>query len=530
MAMQFGRYIAAQPPGVAEGWRLERITPVSRLYGANGLRAGADGRLYVAQVSGSQISAVDPDSGAVEAISPMGGGIVAPDDLVFDDEGNLYATEITEGRVSVLAPNGTVRVVYGDVPNANPITFHNGMLIAGELREGGRIMQLDLHGGAPRVILDNVPVPNAFEVGPDGKLYFPVMSRNEIWRVGLEGGEPEVVARDLGVPDSVKFDSKGRIVSTQVHSGQVLRIDPRTGAREVLADLSPGLDNVSFIGDRIFVSAIPGDIYELSGGGVRPVISGGLNWPLGLAMGADGVLFVADGSFTYWLPPGGGLTLAGMLFTPGCPGYVRGVVAAGPGEMVVTTANGHVARWRPGGQESMFLAEGFDRLYGVDLAPGGAAVFAEAGAGRVLSVTSGAVEVLATGLREPMGVAVSPEGVVYVSECHGGRVVKLVGGKAETVVDGLQWPQGILLRGGRLYIVDALAKQLVEYDVMGGGRKVIATRLPVGAPPGVTAKPLGAIRPLSGPMGPFAGITAGADGTLYISADAEGCVLALRPL
>jgi len=531
MTMQLGRYIAEQPPGVAEGWSLERITPMSRLYGANGLRTGKDGRLYVAQVSGSQISAVDPETGAVEAISPMGGGIVGPDDLVFDDKGNLYATEITEGRVSVMEPNGATRVVYGDVPNANPITFHNGMLIAGELREGARIMQLDLNGGAPRVILDNVPTPNAFEVGPDGMLYFPVMGRNEIWRVSLDGGEPEVVAKDLGVPDSVKFDSKGRIVSTQVHSGQVLRIDPRTGAREVLADLEPGLDNVSFIGDRIFISSIPGHIYELLGAGkVRPVISGGLNWPLGLAMGNDGVIFVADGPFTYYLKPGGALVLAAMLFTPGNPGYCRGVVASGPGEVVVTTANGAVARYQPQAQTSEILAEGYDRLYGVAIAPGGAVVFAEAGAGRVLSVENGATQVLATGLREPMGVAVGGDGTIYVSECHGGRVVKISGGKAETVVDGLRQPQGLLILGDKLYIVDALAKQLVEYDVKSGSRSIIAANLPVGAPPGVTPKPLGAIVPLSGPMGPFAGITAGADGTLYVSADAEGCVLALRRL
>jgi hypothetical protein len=132
-----------------------------------------DGRIYVAQVSGSQISAIDVKTGAIEAISPMGGDIVGPDDLAFDPEGNLYATEITEGRVSVRAPNGTTRVLQGDMPVANPITFHEGRLIAGECRMGGRIMQLDLNGGAPRVILDNVPMPNAFSVGPDGKLYLP---------------------------------------------------------------------------------------------------------------------------------------------------------------------------------------------------------------------------------------------------------------------------------------------------------------------------------------------------------------------
>jgi hypothetical protein len=35
--------------------------------------------------------------------------------------------------------------------------------------------------------------------------------------------------------------------------------------------------------------------------------------------------------------------------------------------------------------------------------------------------------------------------------------------------------------------------------------------------------------PLSGPMGPFAGIAAGQDGTLYLSADAEGSILAVKP-
>ena len=56
----------------------------------------------------------------------------------------------------------------------------------------------------------------------------------------------------------------------------------------------------------------------------------------------------------------------------------------------------------------------------------------------------------------------------------------------------------------------------------------IATRLPVGPPPGVVPKKLRAIPPLSGPMGPFAGIAINATGTLYISGDAEGSILVLR--
>ena len=60
ISLHKGRYIPANPLNVAEGWRLERVTAPSRLFGANGLRTGPDGRVYVAQVTGSQISALDP--------------------------------------------------------------------------------------------------------------------------------------------------------------------------------------------------------------------------------------------------------------------------------------------------------------------------------------------------------------------------------------------------------------------------------------------------------------------------------------
>ena len=526
-----GRYNAALPARAAMGWTLDRLTQPSRLYGANGISTGKDGRIYVAQVAGSQVSALDPDSGEITTISARNSAIIAPDDLVFDEAGNLYLTEITEGRVSMLAPDGSTRVIHGDMPVANPITYHQGRLIAGECRIGARIMELDRGGGAPRVIIDNVPMVNAFEVGPDGKLYFPVMGANEIWRISLDGGEPEVVARDLGVPDSVKFHPDGYIVSTQVHSGQVLKIDPRTGDKTVLADIGAGLDNVTFVNGRIFVSHITGSIHEiLAPGKAKPLVEKGLQWPLGLAVDEAGTLFICDGAFTYTLAPGGAPQLAGMIFTPGFPGWARDVAVCGPGEYVVTNANGMVSRWSPAEQASEVLAQGYDLLMGVAVAPDGAVVFAESGRGRVLSVKGGVVDELATGLARPMGVAVASDGTVYVAEASAGRVVKLARGKAEAVLDGLTEPQGLALCGSKLYTIDIAAKELIALDLTTGARSLIADMLPVGAPAGMTFKQLGGVGDMCGPMHSFTGLAAGYDGTIYIACDAEGSVIAVRPL
>lgn len=518
--------IAATP---GEGWAIHRMTPASRLASANGIRTGADGRIYVAQVAGSMVSAIDVDTGVIETISPNGAGIVGPDDLAFDEAGNLYCTEITMGRVSMMTPKGEYRVVHGDMPVANPITYHQGRLIAGELRLGGRIMELDRDGGAPRVIYEGVPMVNAFEVGPDGKLYFPAQGANEIWRIGLDGGEPEVVAKDLGVPDSVKFHPDGSIISTQVYSGQVLKIDPRTGDKTLLADIGPGLDNVAFVNGRTFVSHINGSITEIvEPGKTRPLVEKGLQWPLGIAVDEHGHVLVADGGFCYLLRAGEHLQLAGMLFSPGFPGWVRDAVASGADEWIVTTANGDVARWNPAAATSEVLASGHDRLMGVSVGANGNAVFAEFGTGKVFAVEGGSAVELASGLDRPMGVAVAGDGTVYVAESGAGRVVKLVGGRKEVVLDGLVRPEGLAIAGGTLYVADPGGNAVVASDLSGGARETLASGLPIGGPGGAQPIQLGGVGDMCGPMNTFNGIAVAPDGTVYLSADAEGSVLALR--
>ena len=127
---------AAPNPVTAEGWQLQTVTGPSRLFGANGLRTGPDGRVYVAQVTGSQISALDLDTGTLEVVSPKGGDIIAPDDVAFGTDGTLYATEVMDGRVSARDIDQTVEPGTGVRRNGAHLIEHGGDAVVGG-RVGG---------------------------------------------------------------------------------------------------------------------------------------------------------------------------------------------------------------------------------------------------------------------------------------------------------------------------------------------------------------------------------------------------------
>ena len=50
------------------------------------------------------------------------------------------------------------------------LTDDAGAVFVGECRPDGRILELDLAGGEPRVLLEGVPMANAMDVGPDGSI------------------------------------------------------------------------------------------------------------------------------------------------------------------------------------------------------------------------------------------------------------------------------------------------------------------------------------------------------------------------
>ena len=121
---------------------------------------------------------------------------------------------------------------------------------------------------ARRVTVQSVPTSVA--VGPDGALYvgeltgFPFdPGYARVWRVVL-GHPATVYARGFTNISAIAFDRSGRLLVLEIN---------RAGRRDTSA---------------------PGELIRVAGGRRTVLASAGLSWPTGVAVAADGSIFLAD--------------------------------------------------------------------------------------------------------------------------------------------------------------------------------------------------------------------------------------------
>jgi sugar lactone lactonase YvrE len=343
-------------------------------------------------------------------------------------------------RVCARSPEGEVRIIADQVTGANGVTIHQDRIFMDECRPGGRLFELFADGRSPKLLADNLPLPNALQLGPDGNIYFPVIGANEIWRVPVGGGRPERFVGDLAVPTAVKLDSKGQVMSTQGASGEILRFDLQSRNKAVVAKVRPGIDNFALTADdRLFVSHfVDGGVAEIMPDGrERRLVEPGFCGPSGLAVAADGVLYAADGISMAAVERDGSQRRVGMLFDGHFPGFVRGLGAASNGMLVVTTSAGDVTSYHPSTHEMIEHAKGLNEVYGVAVAADGSLVVAEGGEGRVLAISVSGVKIAAQGLARPTGIVAASDGSSYVAEAGRGRVIHVNGG-ISPVLEGLK--------------------------------------------------------------------------------------------
>ncbi len=288
-------------PRPGAGWTLTTIVAPNQLYVSNGIRIAPDGRLWITEVNGDQISAWDPATGRLDIADPMGSPMEGPDDLVFDSAGTCFVTETLNNRVSLRAGE-RYQVLLDDTiaPNGIALDPATDRLFVDEMREGGRVLELDRHElNRYRVIAEGYDWLNGMERGPDGRLYFPQVFSGAVAATDPDDPEVTTVADRFALPTAVKFAADGRLVVADAGTGEVVAVDLVSGHRQPLAAPGPTIDNFCFdaagaLYTSNFVEARVERWDPTTGLRTAVIAPGGLLGPGSIARWDDSALLVAD--------------------------------------------------------------------------------------------------------------------------------------------------------------------------------------------------------------------------------------------
>jgi sugar lactone lactonase YvrE len=534
------------------GYEIVELVRGAELPGAYGMFFGPDGNLYVGSIAGSFIVALDPGSGHVVRRIGREQGVLGPDDLTFGPDGSLYWTDIMAGEVGRLTPDGTVTKQYL-ASGVNPITFsEDGRLFVGLCFMGDGLYELDPALRLPPrpivVASEDNPYPlgflNAFDFGPDGRLYGPLFAAGLVVSLDVDACEASsdpwsecdlrVLADGFEWPVAAKFDPLGRLHVLD-QSGEVSWIDVATGAVTRIASLKPGLDNLAFnvAGDLFVSNADFGWVAQLHPDGqVRALVRGGMIMPQGVAAmpGPDGsdLVFVANQFRLYEVDGQSGETLAiykGHLMP--APGALRVVTTlSADGEYLVGSSwfTSSVQVWDP---RTETVLEHYDmpapinaiRFQGdlvvADLALGGVVWASDK---RVVLASDDENVFLPAGLAtdgERLWVGDWATGVVWQLTFAGREVVSTL-----PVASGLAQPEGMALDAdGGLLVVETAARQLSRIDLATGTVSVVAAGLAVGVP---------ALDGLP-PTWLFDDVAVGPSGAIYVSENGRNVLTRIWP-
>ncbi|WP_024875700.1 SMP-30/gluconolactonase/LRE family protein [Saccharomonospora piscinae] len=165
-----------------------------------------DGRLYLTDYAGGRILSVTPDGEDPEVVAGgrVDGRPMRPDDLTFDDAGNMYVTDSS----------------FTTYPDAEP---------------SGRVLRFDVDTGEGTVLADHQPNPNGISFDLDGgALWVSQLDANRIDRLTLTEDGTAVTAGHSGMyvdggtaqTDSNAVDAAGNVYQGMHGEAKVLVYAP----------------------------------------------------------------------------------------------------------------------------------------------------------------------------------------------------------------------------------------------------------------------------------------------------------------
>ena len=498
---------------------LEVFATGANIAGSNGIHFGPDGLLYVASVIGSDLTVINPETGAEVKRFTAADGVIGPDDVAFASDGSVYWTSILTGEVAGFDVDGNKVVSAQLAPGPNPITFSNDdRLFISQCFLGTNVYELDPKGIEPaRLIADDLGPGcglNGMDWGPDERLYGPRWFNGEVVSLDVETGERRVEASGFTTPAAIKFDSEGVLHVLDTGTGELVRVIG--DSKEVIATLTPGLDNFAFdTSDIAYVSSYTdGFIKRINeDGSVTTLQPEGMAHPGGVAVIGDTV-WVADVHALRGFDRKTGEEVVTQRNVVGVGQLGGSINASADGDRLILTSwfDGDARLWDPQSEQRI---EQYPNLAGPVAAvryQGGLAI-AEHIKGSVSLFGTGDPVKLAEDLPAPTGLYVFDD-VLYASDRELGQIMIIARGgvaldEAEVVADKLEAPEGFLVTDNGIVVVEAEAGRILHIG-KDQTRRVLA-EIPAGSA-GAPGLP---------PSQIFNGIAIDEDGNLFISGEAS---------
>src|SRR5262249_4197745 len=126
-------------------------------------------------------------------------------------------------------------------------------------------------------------------------LYASSPIANTIVKIAPDGTVAPFVSSDLAGPLGLAFDSSGNLYTTNIFAGTVSKITPGGAVSTLATGFTQATDIIFDGGSTLYVDSGSSNISKVSlGGVVSPFVSTGLSTPVGMALGHDGMLYVAN--------------------------------------------------------------------------------------------------------------------------------------------------------------------------------------------------------------------------------------------
>jgi len=415
-------------------------------------RVGLDGNITTVAGGGT----LDP-SPANEGMPGVSMRLLAPRNILADDQLNLYVSDFTGHRVFRLSAGGLLTTVAG----------------TGAAGYSG-------DGGPPAAA--QLAFPAGLTIGFDGSLYIADSANHAVRRIA--NGIITTFA-SVGTPVGLAFDVLATLYVADAETGTVLRF-PVSGALPPLnlaaGDVARAPDLSLYFAESAagIVQRIPlsGDI-ALAAGGADPGRGDGaaatvalLNHPSGVAADASGNVYIADrdnhrvrrvaldGTITTVVPNVAWSAPSGVSVDPAGNIYV------------VDTGLKQVVRIAPAGTVQPIAPSLLNAPVDVIADALGNIYIADAGASNIRRVdAAGAVSTLVENLAGPHGLALDGAGHLFFTEQDAARVQRLdlaTGSVTQLGAGAWSIPRGIAVdAAGDVFVADTGRQQIMRVDSAG---------------------------------------------------------------